>query len=98
MIDPLGPCPLCGRELIPGKSINKHHLVPKTFGGRDTYWIHVVCHSKIHSVFSNRELLNEYNTFERLQSHPEIQKFIRWIRRKPPEFRTKHAQHTRKKY
>lgn len=82
-----GPCPLCGREMIRGKSLNRHHLIPKTFKGKDQFLIHIVCHSKIHSVFTERELLHEYNTFDKLQAHPEIARFIEWVKRKPPEFR-----------
>ena len=52
----LGPCGLCGRPLIAGPSINKHHLTPKTFGGRTAVWIHRVCHTKVHSLFTEREL------------------------------------------
>ena len=84
-----GPCPLCGRSLIPGPSVNKHHLIPKTFGGSEAAWIHVICHSKIHSVFTERELLNEFHTFERLLEHEEIEKFVRWVRKKHPEYRDK---------
>ena len=90
-------CQLCGRMLVPGPSINKHHLIPKTFGGRETIWLHVTCHTKIHAVFRERELLQEYNTIERIASHPEIQKFVKWVRRKPPEFKTRHRASKRKR-
>lgn len=93
----LGPCPLCGRDMIEGVSVNKHHLMPKSLGGRDMYWIHVVCHSKIHSVFTLRELQHHYHTFERLREHEEIQKFVKWVRKKAPDFKTKHRQASRKR-
>jgi len=41
-------CPLCGRPLIRGDSVDEHHLIPKSQGGRDKYLIHKVCHQKIH--------------------------------------------------
>ena len=65
-------CPLCNRELG-DKNIDKHHLIPITFKGKEKYPIHRMCHRKIHSVFTERELLNEYNTWEKLQSDSEIQ-------------------------
>lgn len=79
------PCPLCGREL--GTiNIDEHHLIPKTFKGRDTETIHKICHSKIHSTFTERELLNFYHTWGRIKEHSEIEKFIKWVRNKPSDF------------
>ncbi len=95
--DEYEPCPLCGRPLIPGRSINLHHLVPRTFGGKQSYPIHKICHSKIHSVFSERELLKVYHTWESLRSHPEIAKFVRWVARKDPEYNKSNHSHRRKR-
>lgn len=88
----LDSCPLCDRPMNNDSSVNRHHLIPKSFGGREQFWIHVVCHSKIHAVFTLRELLNYYHTFERIREHEEIQKFIKWVRKKEPGFRTRHKQ------
>jgi hypothetical protein len=93
----LGPCGLCGRPLIAGPSINKHHLLPKTFGGRTAVFIHRVCHSKIHSLFTERELKAHYHTFESLLAHEEILKFVKWVRKKPPEFYTRNRASKRKR-
>lgn len=78
-------CPICNRELIP-ENTESHHLIPKTFKGRDTIDIHRMCHQKIHATFSERDLLQYYHTAERIAEHEEIQKFIKWISKKPPEF------------
>ncbi|SDH44335.1 MULTISPECIES: hypothetical protein [unclassified Duganella] len=78
-------CPLCGR-VLGTVNIDRHHLVPKTFKGREQFPIHKICHRKIHSVFSERELLHHYHTWEALRAHPDIQKFIAWVARKPPGF------------
>jgi len=79
-------CPLCGRPLA--EPMNRHHLVPLSKGGKGTptLMMHKICHSKIHAVLSERELLTHYNTVERLQAHEEIAKFIKWVQKKPPEF------------
>lgn len=90
-IQSVGNCLICGRLLIPGKSINEHHLVPKTYKGTETITIHVVCHTKIHSVFSEKELATQYNTAEKLRAHPEMEKFIAWVRKKDPEFKSRNA-------
>ena len=78
-------CPLCGRELVEGPSVNDHHLVPRSRGGKEKYALHRVCHSKIHSVFTENELAQIYNTFEKLRANDEMKKFIKWVRKQPPE-------------
>lgn len=89
MSEELGLCGLCGRVMIAGPSVNQHHLIPRSHGGREAVPIHRVCHTKIHSVFTERQLLREYNTFEKLLTHDEIIKFVAWIRKKPPELYTR---------
>jgi hypothetical protein len=88
-------CPLCSREL--GNDVNKHHLIPKTFKGKDTVTLHRICHRKIHSVFTERELLKHYHTIERLLEHEEIQKFVSWVSKKDPDFYDGSVDHKRKK-
>lgn len=95
MSECLGQCPLCGREMVEGPSVNLHHVVPKSLGGREVFWVHTVCHSKIHSLFTNRELFHFYNTFEKLREHPDVQSFVKWIKRKPLEFRTRNKKSRR---
>lgn len=78
-------CPLCHRELG-DINIDEHHLIPKTFKGKDTEKIHKICHQKIHATFSERELLNYYHTWERLREHSEIEKFIKWVSKRDISF------------
>ena len=52
--------------------------------------MHRVCHGKIHAVFSEKELRDSYSSFDRLRAHPEIARFVDWVRRKPPEFVSRH--------
>lgn len=80
-------CQICERELG-SKNISKHHLVPKSRGGRDgeTIMIHNICHQKIHSVFTEKELCEKYNTVDKLRSSEEIEKFIKWVSKKDPSF------------
>jgi 5-methylcytosine-specific restriction endonuclease McrA len=93
----LGPCPLCGRPLIAGPSVDAHHLVPRSEGGRETVTMHRVCHSKIHSLFTEQELRDGYDTLDKLRAHPEIAKFIRFVRKKHPEYRGRNAPSRRKR-
>ncbi|WP_227010341.1 HNH endonuclease [Pelagibius marinus] len=82
----LGPCPVCGREMIEGPSVDRHHWVPKSAGGRATDDIHVVCHRMIHRVFDERELATGYADPEAVRAHPEIEAFVKWVRRKPADY------------
>jgi len=78
-------CPLCQREL--GViNVDAHHLVPKTFKGKELVNLHKICHRTLHSLLTERELLNYYHTIDRLLELDELQKFIRWVKTKPPEF------------
>lgn len=90
-------CPICQREMVEGPTIDWHHLVPKTHSNRNKrvhekdnlVLIHKVCHSKIHHTFTETELLNYYNSIDRLVEHEEMQKFIKWVSKKDPEFMDK---------
>jgi 5-methylcytosine-specific restriction endonuclease McrA len=79
-------CPLCGRPLIPGPSVDEHHLVPRSQGGKEKFLVHKICHQKIHQVFTEKELARRYSRWELLQSHDEMAVFIEWVRKRPPEF------------
>jgi hypothetical protein len=79
-------CPLCGRPLA--EPFNRHHLIPLSKGGKatPTVMMHKICHSKIHAMYTETELKRYYHTIERLQEGEEMQKFLKWLQKKPPEF------------
>jgi 5-methylcytosine-specific restriction endonuclease McrA len=79
-------CPLCGRPLPPDGSVDEHHLVPRSEGGRQKERVHRICHRKIHATLSERDLARHFSTWEALRAQPEIAAFIRWVARKPPNF------------
>lgn len=85
-VDTLGPCPVCGRAMIEGPSVDRHHWVPKSEGGRATDFIHVVCHRMVHRVFDERELAGDYADPDAVRAHPEIARFVTWVRRKPADY------------
>jgi hypothetical protein len=91
-------CPLCGR-VLGDINIDRHHLVPKTFKGKEQYPIHRICHRKIHATFSERELLKTYHTWEALRGHEEIRAFIEWVAKKDSGYysRTSTSRDRRKK-
>ena len=70
---------------------SKHHLIPKLKGGKHglVAVLHSICHSKVHSVFTEAELARSYSTVEKLLEHEEIERFVKWTSRRPPEFRSR---------
>ena len=81
-------CVICCRELGSETLLSKHHLIPKSKGGRHspTILIHNICHQKIHSVFTEKELKNHYNTVEKLLANEAMSKFVKWVGKKHIDF------------
>ena len=48
--------------------------------------VHPICHRTIHAVLTNKQLERGYATAELLRDHPEISRFIDWVRGKEPDF------------
>jgi len=78
-------CPLCEREIPPAQR-DAHHLVPKSKGGRQTEFLHRVCHHQVHALLTETELASQYATVEALLAHPELQTFVAWVKKKPAQF------------
>lgn len=78
-------CPLCDR-VIPPAQADRHHLVPKSKGGRRTEFLHRVCHRQVHALLTETELARQYATVEALRQHPELQTFVAWVKTKPADF------------
>jgi len=91
-------CPLCGRAIPPAQR-DAHHLVPKSKGGRQTTFMHRVCHRQIHAVLTETELARQYATVEALLAHPELKVFVSWVKTKPEDFfvRTSKSARVRKR-
>ncbi|MGN6390349.1 MAG: HNH endonuclease [Burkholderiaceae bacterium] len=83
-------CPLCGRPLVDGPSVNEHHLIPRSRRGRETVRMHRVCHAKIHAVFTEQELARYYHTIPRLLESQAIREFVAWVAKKDPAFVGRH--------
>lgn len=89
-------CPICER-LIPESQKDAHHLVPKSKGGKTTEYMHRICHRQIHALFTETELAVKLNTALALQEHPEMQRFIHWVKSKPNHFYEKSRKSSRLK-
>jgi hypothetical protein len=91
-------CELCGRT-VPG--LTQHHLIPRMrqrarrirreygraeLAGR-LLWLCRPCHDQVHAVLTEKELAARYNTREALAAHPDIARFVAWIRRRPADLK-----------
>ncbi len=84
-------CPLCGRPIPAGVPQSRHHLVPRLRGGKggETVLLHQICHNEVHASLSETDLARSYNTIAALQKHPRLAKFIRWVAKRPADFKSK---------
>lgn len=93
-----GDCPICDRKMYDdGFSINKHHFKPKCKGGKETTYVHTICHNKIHSLFTEAECAKNYSDPELVKAHPDMQTFIKWIKNKDSFFYVKTKQSNNKR-
>lgn len=67
-------------------SSDKHHFVPKSQGGKETEIIHKICHVKIHSLWTEKQLAKDFNTPEKIVENEDMKKFIKWVSKKDPDF------------
>ncbi|MCP3026723.1 HNH endonuclease [Halobacillus sp. A5] len=77
-------CALCGRKAV---NLTEHHLVPKQQGGTNglTAMLCSACHRQIHALFTNEELADFYHSLERLADHPQMEKYLKWVKKQDPE-------------
>lgn len=85
-------CQLCQREI---EKLTVHHLIPKQKKGTHGPTIDIcsACHRQIHTLFDNKRLATELNTLDKLQSEPQLQKFIAWVKKQKPDKRVKVHRH-----
>ena len=89
-----GACELCGRHV---GELTRHHLIPRSrhnqkrnkrmFDRREVKERIALlcrpCHKNVHAILDNKELEKDYNTVEALVAHPGIEKFTRWVSKRP---------------
>lgn len=62
--------------------------MPKARGGArlGTVRLHQICHSTIHSRYSEAEIARRLADPQSLRADPELARFIAWVSTKPPDF------------
>jgi hypothetical protein len=91
------PCALCGRP-FPLDRLTKHHCLPRQKGGTRDHveMICAQCHGMVHATYTNATLAALYDTIEKLRQAPELQQFLRWVRKQAPSRRKKNLPRRRK--
>ncbi|MGI8314480.1 HNH endonuclease [Halobacillus mangrovi] len=89
-------CDLCERSPV---TTTEHHLIPRQYGGVEgpTVLLCSACHRQIHALFTNEELAAFYHTLERLKDHPDVRKYIKWVKKQDPEKRITTRKSNRRK-
>ena len=83
MTDPQA-CWLCER---PFDSLTEwHHPVPRSKKGKRKVAIHPICHEAIHRAYTNSQLARMGEDRTAILAHPDIAKFVEWVKDKPPDF------------
>lgn len=77
-------CWLCGRAV--GKTVIRHHPVPKSRGGRDVVPMHPICQQTLMANFTNSELQRHGTDVHGLLADPAVRKFVDWVANKDPDF------------
>lgn len=92
-------CALCERSIPPHARQSLHHLVPKLKGGTHgpTVRLHQMCHNEIHATLTEGELARDYDTPEKLRSHPHLARFAKWLRNKPADFHARSRRSLRRR-
>lgn len=90
-------CGLCLR-LHPRESLTRHHCLPRSRGGtsEDVELLCSQCHGMVHATYTNGTLESLYPTLRLLSDAPELQPYLRWVRKQPATRRTRNAPRRRK--
>jgi hypothetical protein len=90
-------CALCERSFERG-CLTRHHCLPRAKGGDgdDVELICSQCHGMVHATYTNTTLAKLYPTIEQLRLAPELEAFLRWVRKQPPSRRKRNISRNRK--
>lgn len=86
-------CDLCGR--VTRQRTTEHHLIPRTLHSNKWFKKNFTrqqmqqtirfcgdCHRAVHQLIPReKQLGRNYNTKEKLLAHPQIARFVAWVRK-----------------
>lgn len=88
-------CVLCKRFTA---HLTRHHLIPRTRHHNKrtrrnstreerekTVFFCSACHKQVHALLTEKELERDYDTVDKIAAHPEIARFLEWVRKQPPD-------------
>jgi len=78
-------CPICDRE-TPDEYQEEHHLIPKCKKGKETATMCCSCGDMVHQLIEVKDMARIYNTIDSIKSHEGMQKWAKWISKKPNDF------------
>jgi len=78
-------CGLCERPFV-RSGLTRHHCLPRSLGGtsEDIALICGQCHSTVHANFTNQTLEVLYPTIALLRDAPELEGYLKWVRKQAP--------------
>lgn len=91
-------CRLCHRV----RPLTFHHLIPRTLHRKPRFkraysreelnegvMLCRDCHDAVHRFVSEKDLGSDYRTLEALRAHPEIARFVAWVKKRKGRHRMK---------
>ena len=77
-------CAMCLR-IMESRLLTRHHCLPKSKGGTMAHIALLcrMCHPMVHETFENRTLAKEFTCIDDLRKAPELQPFLKWVRKQP---------------
>src|SRR4051794_28213015 len=90
-------CRLCNR-VLPRRQLTGHHCRPRQKDGTrdDVELLCSQCHGMVHATYTNATLAALYPTIGQLRLAPELQPYLRWVRKQPASRRTRNEPRRRK--
>jgi hypothetical protein len=95
--DDLLTCRLCDRSFR-RSALTRHHCLPRQKGGDqdDVELLCRQCHGMVHATYTNATLANLYPTIAQLRKAPELEGYLKWVRKQPPSRRKQNRSRKRK--
>ena len=77
-------CGLCQRPFLE-RELTRHHCKPRSHGGSHHHIALLCrqCHGMVHATYTNQTLAAMYPTIRKLREAPELESYLKWVRKQP---------------